>query len=384
MLQVDELSEVADKYSTTLEENRRLYNEVQDLKGNIRVFCRIRPSGCTGSADHSCVDAGVEGEVAISNPRNLLRKQYKFDKVFGPDSTQEQVYEDTKALIRSVLDGYNVCIFAYGQTGSGKTHTMAGTNIEHYSGRGINYRALDDLFSLNEQRKGECEYQILVQLLEIYNEQLRDLLDESRTHKRLDIRNTERSGLNVPDAIQVPVHTTEDVLEVMATGARNRAVAETKMNERSSRSHSVLTIMVDGVNNVTGIRTHGCLHLIDLAGSERVGKSEATGDRLEEAKHINKSLSALGDVMSALASKQGHIPFRNSKLTQLLQDSLCGQAKAMMFMHIAPEASSHGESTSTLAFGSRVSEVTLGQAKKNSESAQIFEAKDQVIRYAEI
>ncbi|KAK9806220.1 hypothetical protein WJX72_005827 [[Myrmecia] bisecta] len=378
--QVDELSVVAAKYKDTVEENRKLYNEVQDLKGNIRVFCRIRPAGSTGDRTASCTELGVDGEVALYNPKSQQRKSFKYDKVFGPGSTQEEVYEDTKALIRSVLDGYNVCIFAYGQTGSGKTHTMAGTNIEAYSGRGINYRALDDLFALNAKRKGEAEYEIRVQLLEIYNEQLRDLLDETKSQKRLDIRNTERSGNNVPDAIQRPVSCTEDVLAVMEVGASNRSVAATSMNERSSRSHSVLTIIVDGINHVTGVRTHGCLHLIDLAGSERVGKSEATGDRLEEAKHINKSLSALGDVMSALASKAQHVPFRNSKLTQLLQDSLCGQAKAMMFIHVAPEGSSHSESISTLGFGSRVSEITLGQAKKNSESSQIFEAKETVAK----
>ncbi|EIE19659.1 kinesin-domain-containing protein, partial [Coccomyxa subellipsoidea C-169] len=384
---VDHLTAIAEKYRATVEENYRLYNEVQDLKGNIRVFCRVQPGYCI--LPTGCSEVGEEGELAVYNPRGGPRKLYKFDKVFGCDSTQEEVYEDTKALIRSVLDGYNVCIFAYGQTGSGKTHTMAGSDVEGCDGRGINFRALDDLFSINEQRRGEAEYSVRVQLLEIYNEQLRDLLDTSRSGKRLDIRNTERSGLNVPDAIQVDVGSREEVLEVMEIGARNRAVAETKMNERSSRSHSVLTVIVDGVSHVTGQRSHGCLHLIDLAGSERVGKSEATGERLEEAKHINRSLSALGDVMAALAARDAkHVPFRNSKLTQLLQDSLCGQAKAMMFIHIAPEArtlkrnhrpfaeSSYGESVSTLGFGSRVSEISLGAAKKNVESGAIFEAKE--------
>ncbi|KAK9862343.1 hypothetical protein WJX84_009346 [Apatococcus fuscideae] len=380
LVQISELQTVADKYAGTVEENRRLYNEVQDLKGNIRVFCRIRPLGRTGDPSEGCTEVGMEGEVAVYNPNTRQRRTFKYDRVFGPESSQSEVYEDTKALIRSVLDGYNVCIFAYGQTGSGKTHTMAGTNVADLEGRGINYRALDDLFELNAQREGEVEYSIRVQLLEIYNEQLRDLLDTSRVTKKLNIQNTERSGLNVPDAIQVQVTCTEEVLSVMDLGQSNRAVAETKMNERSSRSHSVLTIIVDGHSHVTGGRTHGCLHLIDLAGSERVGKSEATGDRLEEAKHINKSLSALGDVMSALAAKQNHIPFRNSKLTQLLQDSLCGQAKAMTFVHVAPEVSSHGESVSTLQFGSRVSEVTLGQAKKNSESGRVFEAKEALAR----
>lgn len=150
---------------------------------------------------------------------------------------------------------------------------------------------------------------------------------------------------------------TEDVLRIMSIGAKNRHVGETKMNHRSSRSHQVLTVMVDGQNCVTGVHTHACLNLIDLAGSERVQRSEATGDRLKEAQHINKSLSALGDVMSSLANGNSHVPYRNSKLTQLLQDSLGGQAKTMMFMHISPEISSYGETISTLGFGTRVSQV---------------------------
>jgi kinesin family protein C2/C3 len=126
---------------------------------------------------------------------------------------------------------------------------------------------------------------------------------------------------------QVAVACTEDVLDVMERGARNRAVGETKMNQRSSRSHQVLTVMIDGRNQVTGAHSHACLNLIDLAGSERVQRSEATGDRLREAQHINKSLSALGDVMNALALQSNHVPYRNSKLTQLLQDSLGGQVR---------------------------------------------------------
>ncbi|GFH17655.1 kinesin-4 [Haematococcus lacustris] len=160
---------------------------------------------------------------------------------------------------------------------------------------------------------------------------------------------------------QEGVTCSEDVLWLMEKGARNRKSAETRMNERSSRSHQVLTVIVDGDNLVTGAQTHGCLHLVDLAGSERTNKSEATGDRLVEANHINSSLSALGDVMAALASKAKHVPFRNSKLTQLLADSLSGQAKVMMFMHIAPEGNSYQETLSTLKFATRVSEITLGQ-----------------------
>ena len=184
---------------------------------------------------------------------------------------------------------------------------MVGSNVDEYCGRGINYRALDDLFSLNAQRASEVDYTIHVQLLEIYNEQLRDLLVDTGDgpRPRLDIRNTERAGYNVPNATRVRVTCSDDVLHVMAVGQANRASAETKMNERSSRSHSVLTVSVDGLHRLTGEAAHGCLHLIDLAGSERVLKSEAVGERLAEAKHINKSLSALGACWQSLTRKRG-------------------------------------------------------------------------------
>eukprot|EP00887_Chlorella_sp_A99_P001154 scaffold14.g1154.t1 len=367
-----------ERYSAIAEENRQLYNTVQarvaggrgahDLRGNIRVFCRVRPRGATGDHTTAVVEVdAAEGLVSVFSHKHNKWHGYKFDRVFGEGSDQGGVYEETKPLIRSVLDGYNVCIFAYGQTGSGKTHTMSGTNVEAYEGRGINFRALDDLFELNRQRHAEVEYDIRVQLLEIYNESLRDLLVPQAQQRPLALQNTQRSGSNVPDAVQVPVACAEDVLRLMAQGAANRAVAQTSMNERSSRSHQVLTVMVEGVNRISHARTHGCLHLIDLAGSERVGRSGAEGQQLVEAQYINKSLSSLGSVMHALAGKAAH-------------DSLSGQAKSMMFMHIAPEMSSVSETLSTLNFGRHVTEITLGAAKKNSESGTLVDAKDRLRR----
>jgi kinesin family protein C2/C3 len=183
-----------------------------------------------------------------------------------------------------------VCIFAYGQTGSGKTHTMSGTDVADAAGRGINYRALDDLFGLAAARASEVSYAIRVQMLEIYNEALRDLLAgssggdvvggasaSSTDSNRLDILSTQPSGCNVPGATQVAVSASAHVLDVMRRGAGARAVGRTKMNDRSSRSHQVLTVIVDGVA-ASGARSHGCLHLIDLAGSERVARSEAQGE----------------------------------------------------------------------------------------------------------
>ncbi|GLC61873.1 hypothetical protein PLESTB_001813300 [Pleodorina starrii] len=358
------------------EENRKLYNTIQDLKGSIRVFCRVRPAGTTGDSAASCLNLGTDGELAVYDKAGE-RKVYRFDRVFGGESTQEDVYEDVQTLIRSVMDGYNVCIFAYGQTGSGKTHTMTGSQVDDVRNRGINYRALDDLFALQAQREGETSYVITAQMLEIYNESIRDLLTEDQSAiNKLDILSTQPSGLNVPGATQITVTNTSDVVTMMRVGASNRHSAETKMNERSSRSHQVLTIIVDGANQATGARTHACLHLVDLAGSERTDKSGVEGDRMREANSINTSLSALGTVMHSLASRSKHIPFRNSKLTELLADSLSGQAKVCMLMHVAPESTSHGETISTLNFGNRVASVTLGQAKCNVESGKVFEAHE--------
>ncbi|KAL6958697.1 hypothetical protein U1Q18_045215 [Sarracenia purpurea var. burkii] len=297
----------------------------------------------------SSVDHIEEGTITINTPsmHGKGHRSFNFNKVFGPSATQ-----DTQPLIRSVLDGYNVCIFAYGQTGSGKTYTMVGPKDITEQNRGVNYRALSDLFLLAEQRKNTFRYDVYVQMIEIYNEQVRDLLVVD--------------GLNVPDASIVQVTSTFDVIELMNLGQRNRAVGATALNDRSSRSHS-----------------RGCMHLVDLAGSERVDKSEVIGDRLKEAQHINKSLSALGDVISSLAQKNSHVPYRNSKLTQLLQDSL-GKlnegilAKTLMFVHISPEAEATGETISTLKFAERVATIELGVAQVNKDSAYVRELKEQI------
>ncbi|KAD4386337.1 hypothetical protein E3N88_26506 [Mikania micrantha] len=309
------LEVASSSYQKVLEENRLLYNQVQDLKGAIRVYCRVKPYLHEQIDDQSTVDyIGENGNIMIANRHKQgkdARKIFTFNKVFGGNTTQEQIYVDTQPLIRSVLDGYNVCIFAYGQTGSGKTYTML-------------------------------------------------------------------NGLNVPDASLVSVKCTQDVLDLMKIGQRNRAVGATALNERSSRSHSVLTVHIRGKELVSGSTLKGCLHLVDLAGSERVDKSEATGDRLKEAQHINKSLSALGDVISALAQKSTHIPYRNSKLTQVLQDSLGGHAKTLMFVHINPETSAIGETISTLKFAERVASIELGAAKSNKEAGEIKEMKEEI------
>ncbi|TKY57436.1 Kinesin KP1 [Spatholobus suberectus] len=397
---IKSLEEVSSSYHKVLEENRFLYNQVQDLKGAIRVYCRVRPFLPGQSNGQSTVDyIGENGNIMIMNPLKQgkdARRVFSFNKVFATSATQEQIYADTQPLVRSVLDGYNVCIFAYGQTGSGKTYTMSGPDLMTEETWGVNYRALRDLFHISKERADAIKYEVGVQMIEIYNEQVRDLLVSDGSNRRypsrvqaytsicialytLDIRNNSQlNGLNVPDASLIPVNCTQDVLVLMRIGQKNRAVGATALNERSSRSHSVLTVHVRGRDLVSNSILKGCLHLVDLAGSERVDKSEAVGERLKEAQHINKSLSALGDVISALAQKSPHIPYRNSKLTQVLQDSLGGHAKTLMFVHINPELNALGETISTLKFAERVASIELGAAQSNKETAEIRELKEEI------
>ncbi|CAF1722047.1 unnamed protein product [Brassica napus] len=381
--------DAAKNYHVVLEENRRLYNEVQELKGNIRVYCRIRPFLPGQNSRQTSIEyIGENGELVVANPFKQgkdTHRLFKFNKVFGQAATQEEVFLDTRPLIRSILDGYNVCIFAYGQTGSGKTYTMSGPSITSKEDWGVNYRALNDLFQLTQIRRNAVVYEVGVQMVEIYNEQVRDILSDSGSNRRYPFLNSYRiwntalpNGLAVPDASMHSVRSTEDVLELMNIGLMNRTVGATALNERSSRSHCVLSVHVRGVDVETDSVLRGSLNLVDLAGSERVDRSEATGERLKEAQHINKSLSALGDVIFALAHKNPHVPYRNSKLTQVLQSSLGGQAKTLMFVQVNPDGDSYAETVSTLKFAERVSGVELGAAKSNKEGRDVRQLMEQV------
>ncbi|KAG7658309.1 Calponin homology domain [Arabidopsis suecica] len=382
-LKLKGVADAAKNYHVVLEENRRLYNEVQELKGNIRVYCRIRPFLPGQNSRQTTIEyIGETGELVVANPFKQgkdTHRLFKFNKVFDQAATQEEVFLDTRPLIRSILDGYNVCIFAYGQTGSGKTYTMSGPSITSKEDWGVNYRALNDLFLLTQSRQNTVMYEVGVQMVEIYNEQVRDILSDGGSSRRLGIWNTALpNGLAVPDASMHCVRSTEDVLELMNIGLMNRTVGATALNERSSRSHCVLSVHVRGVDVETDSILRGSLHLVDLAGSERVDRSEATGERLKEAQHINKSLSALGDVIFALAHKNPHVPYRNSKLTQVLQSSLGGQAKTLMFVQVNPDGDSYAETVSTLKFAERVSGVELGAAKSNKEGRDVRQLMEQV------
>lgn len=358
--------ELLRKYKREMNLRKKCHNELVRLKGNIRVLCRVRPV-CAGEADAAdtknlvTFDPEDDAVLYLSNKGKLMT--FELDKVFTTQATQEEVFQEVQSLVTSCIDGFNVCIFAYGQTGSGKTYTMEGIPEDP----GINQRALRLLFSEVSEKKPDWDYKITVSMVEIYNETLRNLLGENPNEK-LDIKMCpDGSGqLYVPGLSEFTVESVEDINKVFDLGHMNRATACTNLNEHSSRSHALLIITVAGFNSSTGHRTSGKLNLVDLAGSERIAKSGAEGSRLREAQCINKSLSALGDVINSLRSKHSHVPFRNSRLTYLLQDSLSGDSKTLMMVQVSPLESNISESVCSLKFAQRVRTVEIGPSSSSS------------------
>ncbi|KAL7126422.1 hypothetical protein ABFS83_14G186100 [Erythranthe nasuta] len=364
------------KYLEECSERKKLYNEVIELKGNIRVFCRCRPMKqdeiAKGSTSVVDFDSSQENELQIISS-DSSKKQFKFDHVFRPEDNQEDVFVQTLPIVTSVLDGYNVCIFAYGQTGTGKTYTMEGTP----DNRGVNYRTLEELFRISKERSGIMRYELLVSMLEVYNEKIRDLLvdNSNQPAKKLEIKQSAEGTQEVPGLVEARVYGIDEVWALLKSGSQARSVGSTNANELSSRSHCLLRVSVVGENLINGQRARSHLWLVDLAGSERVGRIEVEGERLKESQFINKSLSALGDVIAALASKTSHVPYRNSKLTHMLQSSLGGDCKTLMFVQISPNTTDFGETLCSLNFASRVRGVEHGPARKQTDHAELFKYK---------
>ncbi|XP_074824584.1 kinesin-like protein KIFC3 isoform X2 [Natator depressus] len=359
--------ELLRKYRRELQLRKKCHNELVRLKGNIRVFGRVRPitkEDGEGPEAANSVTFDPDDDAILHLMHKGKQVSFELDKVFSPQATQQDVFQEVQALITSCIDGYNVCIFAYGQTGAGKTYTMEGTP----ENPGINQRALQLLFSEVQRKASDWGYTITVSVAEIYNEALRDLLGKEPQEK-LDIKLCpDGSGqLYVPGLTEFQVRSVEDINKVFEFGHSNRVTEYTSLNEHSSRSHALLIVTVRGLDYSTGLRTTGKLNLVDLAGSERVGRSGAEGSRLREAQYINKSLSALGDVIYALRARQGHVPFRNSKLTYLLQDSLSGDSKTLMMVQVSPVEKNTSETLCSLKFAERVRSVELGPVSRRAE-----------------
>ncbi|KAG8037575.1 hypothetical protein G9C98_005785 [Cotesia typhae] len=322
---------------------------------SIRVVCRFRPLNDSeekaGSKFVVKFPAGGE-ENCIS----IGGKVYLFDKVFKPNATQDKVYnEAAKSIVTDVLAGYNGTIFAYGQTSSGKTHTMEGV-IGDANKQGIIPRIVNDIFNHIYGMEENLEFHIKVSYFEIYMDKIRDLLDVSKVN--LSVHEDKNRVPFVKGATERFVSSPEEVFEVIEEGKSNRHIAVTNMNEHSSRSHSVFLINVKQENLENQKKLSGKLYLVDLAGSEKVSKTGAEGTVLDEAKNINKSLSALGNVISALADgNKTHIPYRDSKLTRILQESLGGNARTTIIICCSPASFNESETKSTLDFGKRAKTI---------------------------
>ncbi|XP_072026491.1 LOW QUALITY PROTEIN: uncharacterized protein [Amphiura filiformis] len=350
-----ELDDLKVLYKKECLQRKLLYNKLQELRGNIRVFCRVRYDSRTECA----LNFPSDQDIMATNLAGK-RLSYSFDRVFTPQSTQTEVFKEALPIITSCVDGYNVCIMAYGQTGAGKTYTMMGTK----SDPGVNVRAIQELLKICGEKE-QINYTLKVSMLEVYNEQLQDLLTDKESRENLDIK-MQGKKLSIKGLTEVEVRTEDDITRVMDTGDANRSVAATKMNSTSSRSHLLLMLFVEGINKVSKATSYGSLTLVDLAGSERIAKTGATGQTLVEAAAINKSLTSLGQVFTGLRTSALHVPYRNSKLTHLLQPSLGGDAKACLFVNVSPDGDNIQESISTLTFGSGAKQVALGQASKNT------------------
>ena len=322
-------AEAMDKLRTEETLRRKLHNQVQELKGNIRVFCRVRPSLESDPVDASAritypddetdsKEVEVMGAEEKSSLGTITTKKhpFAFDRVFGPTSRNQDVFDEISQLVQSALDGYNVCIFCYGQTGSGKTYTMSASD-------GMIPLAVNQIYETAKslEEKG-WQYKMEGSFIEVYNEELNDLLGKANDmdKKKHEIKHDMAKGkTTITNITSVELDAPSKVEDILQRASNNRSVASTKANERSSRSHSVFILKLIGENSITGEKSEGTLNLVDLAGSERLNHSGAVGERLKETQNINKSLSCLGDVIGALGQGKegGHVPYRNSKVCML-------------------------------------------------------------------
>ncbi|XP_034383153.1 kinesin-like protein KIF3C isoform X1 [Cyclopterus lumpus] len=305
------------------------------------------------------------GQVILRNPRAPVsepQKTFTFDAVYDANSKQGDLYDESvRPLIDSVLAGFNGTIFAYGQTGTGKTYTMQGAWMDPQK-RGVIPNAFDHIFTHISRSQSDKQYLVRASYLEIYLEEVLDLLDPNHGNARpLELRESPESGVYVRDLTSCVCKSIKEIEEVMNVGNQARAVAATDMNEHSSRSHALFLITVECSQPGPDGRKHirvGRLNLVDLAGSERQAKTGVQGERLKEAAKINLSLSALGNVISALADgRSGHVPYRDSKLTRLLQDSLGGNAKTVMVATLGPAPQHYDETLTTLRYANRAKNI---------------------------
>ena len=384
------------KSQRSFKKNNSNNNNNNSYDDNLKVYIRVRPplmrekdsslpfrSVASVSEDKTTIslieylgfefDEALKQKEIIDNPSNFLPHPYTFDHIFDMDSTQDDVYKISAVpAVESLISGFNSTIFAYGQTGTGKTYTMEGFSYDYLSPKkGLIPRAIENIFKYIENNSNSnTTFIIRVTYLQIYNESIDDLLKSEKKH--LTIRENHKKGIYVEGLSEWAVCSPNDIYALLEKGAQNRTKAHTNMNDVSSRSHAVFTIILEQMKSFKGKKKFKCgkLNMVDLAGSERVKLSGASGKQLDESRRINKSLSALGNVINALTDpKIKHIPYRDSKLTRLLQNSLGGNCKTSMIAMISPYDGSFNESISTLNFAKRAKSIRI-KAHINEEVNQ--------------
>ncbi|KAI6245056.1 Kinesin heavy chain [Erysiphe necator] len=333
---------------------------------SIKVVARFRPQNRTEIELGGQPIVNFESEDTCRLESKDASGSFTFDRVFDMNSRQKDVFDfSIKSTVDDILNGYNGTVFAYGQTGAGKSYTMMGTDIDSGDGRGVIPRIVEQIFASILSSPSSIEYTVRVSYMEIYMERIRDLL--APHNDNLPVHEEKNRGVYVKGLLEIYVSSIQEVYEVMRRGGNARAVASTNMNAESSRSHSIFVITITQKNVETGSAKSGQLFLVDLAGSEKVGKTGASGQTLEEAKKINKSLSALGMVINNLTDgKSSHIPYRDSKLTRILQESLGGNSRTTLIINCSPSSYNAEETLGTLRFGMRAKAIK-NKAKINAE-----------------
>ncbi|XP_040614196.1 kinesin-like protein KIF25 isoform X3 [Mesocricetus auratus] len=398
------LQELESRYYLEQQRRRALHNSLVELKGNIRVHCRIRPflsfdNKLDGSASQNCPTPG-EVVHAADDETVLVRcalpgrpttdKTYSFERVYGPAASQAVVFEDLRPLLISLLDGYNVCIMAYGQTGSGKSYTMLGPHSEDdptlLSGAredlGIIPRAAEELFrytlwliSENPSRSPKVD----VSIVEIYNNNVFDLLAKDNSTvmsgTKFQMVSTQEGRSEVPRLTCRAVTSAVEFVGLIHRGVKLRVQHPTLVHKNSSRSHLMVTATLTTASSLGSTDPPGQalarLQLVDLAGSECAAVSGVTGSALKETSFINRSLAALADVLGALSEHRDHIPYRNSKLTHLLQDSIGGDAKLLMILCVSPGQKHMAETLRGLTFGARARQAERRAPRRRPPSPQM-------------
>ncbi|XP_014514884.1 kinesin-like protein KIN-14U isoform X1 [Vigna radiata var. radiata] len=351
-----EIEELRVKQKKLDKKRREALSKILDIKGSIRVFCRIRPNLVTEKRRISePVSAGPE---KIRVKWGGTKKDFEFDKVFTQETSQESVFVEVEPILRSAMDGHNVCVFAYGQTGTGKTFTMDGTNEQP----GIIPRALEELFH-QASLDSSSAFTFSMSMLEVYMGNLRDLLapkpsgrphEQPMTKCNLNIQTDPKGLIEIEGLSEVQISDYAKAKWWYNKGRRFRSTSWTNVNEASSRSHCLTRISIFRRGDALEAKSEvSKLWMVDLGGSERLLKTGAKGLTLDEGRAINLSLSALADVVAALKRKRGHVPYRNSKLTQLLKDSLGYGSKVLMLVHISPSEEDVCETICSLNFAKR-------------------------------